>query len=318
MWPAAWAGCDHTTGGMAMTGTGEVRFLQHGTPNYAAITLDEPDFHTEYDEGKRIWTASWKWSGDQPLVSLKNRLSEYPTPKRLQGEYKQELQAWIQNSSLVPCPEDELGPPKGLIPLMAIVQENKQKVRLAMDYRVLNKHVEAYTAVADVCAHKLREWRGQGSDIGVRPAPSLLTNTLKDHCGRFKPWKLRGQDTALPDWDLVSTWLLTSWRQSRMRSKCRTRTFKRQHHPTLITSSSMNILCLLRRSKTFWAFRVDMHGDRASPKWGESARTTRQRSEISSEEGGATPDVPPVITRRSTFSVCGKLVSDIPVWRWRW
>ena len=40
----------------------------------AAITLNKPDFHAEYDEAKRVWTASWKWSGDQPPVSLKNRL----------------------------------------------------------------------------------------------------------------------------------------------------------------------------------------------------------------------------------------------------
>ena len=72
-------------GGMVMSGTGEVRFPPHRVPICAAITLDEPDFHAEYDEGKQIWTASWKWFGNQPLVSLKNRLLEYSTPKRLQG-----------------------------------------------------------------------------------------------------------------------------------------------------------------------------------------------------------------------------------------
>ena len=99
----------------------------------AVITLDKPDFHTEYDEAKRVWTASWKWSGDQPTVSLKNRLAKYPIHKRLQGEYEQELQAWIQNGWLIPYAESELGPPKGLIPLMAILQENMQKVRPVMD-----------------------------------------------------------------------------------------------------------------------------------------------------------------------------------------
>ena len=97
----------------------------------------------QYDEGKRVWTASWKWSGDQPPVSLKNRLSEYPTPKQHQGEYELELQAWIQNGWLIPYPENKLGPPKDLIPLMAILQENKQKIRPVMDYRELDEHVNA-------------------------------------------------------------------------------------------------------------------------------------------------------------------------------
>ena len=68
-------------GGMAMFDTGEVRFPQRERLMCVAITLDEPDFRAEYDEVKRVWTASWKWSDDQLPVSLKNRLSEYPTPK---------------------------------------------------------------------------------------------------------------------------------------------------------------------------------------------------------------------------------------------
>ena len=83
--------------GMAISDSGEVKFPQRERLMCVAITLGEPDFHVEYDEAKHVWIASWKWSGDQPPVSLKNRLSEYPTPKRLQGEYEQELQAWIRN-----------------------------------------------------------------------------------------------------------------------------------------------------------------------------------------------------------------------------
>ena len=110
---------------MAMSDTDDVKIPLRERLMCVAITLDEPEFHTEYDEAKRVWTASWKWSGDQLPVSLKNRLSEYPTPERLQGEFEQELQAWIQNSWLILYMESELGPHKGLIPLMAILQENK-------------------------------------------------------------------------------------------------------------------------------------------------------------------------------------------------
>ena len=54
-------------GEMAITGTSKVRFPQHRTPICAAITLNEPNFHAEYDEGKHIRTTSWKWSGCQYL-----------------------------------------------------------------------------------------------------------------------------------------------------------------------------------------------------------------------------------------------------------
>ena len=43
-----------------------------------------------------------------------------------------------------------LGSAKGLIPLMAIVHQNKDMLRPVMDFRELNSHVEAFTANADV------------------------------------------------------------------------------------------------------------------------------------------------------------------------
>ena len=145
-------------GGMSLTSTGEVKFLQCDEPTYAAITINEPDFSAEYDETNWRWTVSWKWACDQPPVTLKNRLLEYPASVQIRREYDQELQWWIDNGWLLPYPEDKLGPPKGLIFLMAVLQENKLKVQPVMDYHELNEHVDVYTGSANVCMQKLKEW----------------------------------------------------------------------------------------------------------------------------------------------------------------
>ena len=50
---------------------------------------------------------------------------------------------------------------------MAVIQQNKAKVRPVMDFRELNTHVDAFTANADVCTDKLREWRRQGTNVTV-------------------------------------------------------------------------------------------------------------------------------------------------------
>ena len=59
--------------------------------------------------------------------------------------------------------EEELGPPKGLIPLMMVMQ--KQKVHLVLDYQELNGFVDTFTANAEVCTQKLRERRRQGVNV---------------------------------------------------------------------------------------------------------------------------------------------------------
>ena len=108
-----------------------------------------------------------KWSSDQPPEKLYNRVPEYTIPARAHAEYDKEQQNWIDNGWLVPYPEDKLGLLKGLIPSMAVIQQNKLKVRLVLDYQVLNDHVDLSTARADICTEKLREWQRAGSNVSV-------------------------------------------------------------------------------------------------------------------------------------------------------
>ena len=78
-----------------------------------------------------------------------------------------ELRLWISNGWLVLYSGEKLGPPKGLIPLMAMLQQHKSKVRPVMDFQELNHHVDSFTANADICATKLREWQQKGSNVSL-------------------------------------------------------------------------------------------------------------------------------------------------------
>ena len=60
-----------------------------------------------------------------------------------------------------------MGLQKGLIPLMAVIHQNKQKVRPVLDYQDSNDHVDPLTARADICTKKLREWWRAGSNVSV-------------------------------------------------------------------------------------------------------------------------------------------------------
>jgi len=127
----------------------------------------EPDFHASYDANKKIWIVTWKWADDSEPDALRNTVTEYAVPINAKAEYEAESEEWIANGWLKPYDEKKYGPAKGLIPLMAVVQQSKAKVRSVINFRELNTHVDAFTASADVCANKLRKWRRQGIDVTV-------------------------------------------------------------------------------------------------------------------------------------------------------
>ena len=89
--------------------------------------------------------------------ALDNRLAEYPVAAEIREDYERKLRTWMSNDWLVSYEEEELGLPKGLIPLMAVLQQHKSKVHPVMDFRQLNCHVDVFTANTDVCTAKLRE-----------------------------------------------------------------------------------------------------------------------------------------------------------------
>ena len=108
-----------------------------------------------------------KWAeGKEPGV-VHNQASEYAVPQDARELYEKELQRWIDDEWLLPYDEQTYGPDKGLIPLMAVMQRDKRKVRPVMGFRELNMHIDAFTANSDMCADNLRVWRGKGKNVSV-------------------------------------------------------------------------------------------------------------------------------------------------------
>ena len=131
------------------------------------LRVEVKDFQAVFDQERRRWLAEWKWSEETGPQAMNNRVGSYSVPSGYRNRYETELKRWIAEGWLIPYDTSELGEPKGLIPLMAVVQEKKQKVRPVMDYRELNEHIEAYTADAHVCAEKLRTWRRMGVEVAA-------------------------------------------------------------------------------------------------------------------------------------------------------
>lgn len=86
-------------------------------------------------------------------------------PCEVKTKYEEEVDKWIEDGWLVLYDEGNHGPVKRLIPLMAVIQHNKGKVRPVLNFRELNTHIDTYIADSDVCADKIREWWRQGTVV---------------------------------------------------------------------------------------------------------------------------------------------------------
>ena len=154
-------------GGVLIGSQREVRFCGAVSRLCGQPTVEAPDFEARFDPVARAWTVAWKWRDGAAPECLSNGVEAYAVPERAKREFDDELQSWIENGWLVPYREAEYGPPRGLIPLMAVEQKNKTKVRPVLDFRELNSHVVPHTADADVCADTIRKWRRHGTRIAV-------------------------------------------------------------------------------------------------------------------------------------------------------
>ena len=70
-------------------------------------------------------------------LSQRNALGmqEYVVSCHATDAFENEILQWQRNGWLLPYSEEELGPPKGLIPFMTVVREQKRKVCPVLDYR---------------------------------------------------------------------------------------------------------------------------------------------------------------------------------------
>jgi len=138
---------------------GKVSFCNVAKVNQAVV-LEDKDYRANFN-GKR-WSVSWNWKDHEP-ETLQNRVGCYKVDANAKKEFEEEVLEWIRLGWLQPFS----GTVKGLLPLMAVVQVNKNKVRPVLDYRELNGYVSSHTAESVVCAESIRSWRQMGDNISI-------------------------------------------------------------------------------------------------------------------------------------------------------
>lgn len=138
----------------------------HTADEKSVLEVVDSDFSASFDGEK--WWVRWKWKGAEPVLT--NTCSQYKVSEVCQEAYNNEIEDWIREGWLEPHKESVHGPVEGVIPLMAVLQPNKQrKVRPVMDYgKELNDYISCNPGKETVvCQEKLRDWRRLGNKCSM-------------------------------------------------------------------------------------------------------------------------------------------------------
>ena len=284
------------------------------------LVIDENDFVVRFDSVKKQWTAAWKWNDDQKPEALKNCVAEYSIKAEAKAEYEKEIAEWLERGWLRQYDENELGPPKGLIPLMAVVQRNKAKVRPVLDFRELNEHIEPFTANADVCAEKMRLWRKQGSNVALVDLTKAYLQIAMDK--ELWPFQTVVHDGRR----LCLTRLGYGLNVAPVIMRAVLEAILKQD-PVVRAGTSAYIDDVYVNEDIISAEVVQSHLDRfgLSSKPPERLRDGARVLGVRVEQEGhdlvwkrdnTFGEVPSKLTRRTVFSLCGKLVGHLPVCGW--
>jgi ribonuclease HI len=185
-------------GGVTIEGNGKIWFKKDRDISLSAaakteeIEIKDCDFHAKFSEGK--WIVEWNWVSPEKAPTIENQVSMYRVHDDSQQVFEDEVQEWIDNGWL----QVYQGEFDGVIPLMAVVQPNKDKVRPVLDYRELNQYVSSHTAGSEVCGEKLRLWRKMGeqvSTIDLRKA--YLQIHIAPHLWKFQVVHFKGKNYCL-------------------------------------------------------------------------------------------------------------------------
>ena len=133
------------------------------------------------------WVAKWIWKGE-PI--LKNCVGNYKFDDKVYAKFRSEIKRWIENGWL----KKTTKPESEMIPLLAVIQAKKSKVRLVLDFRLMNGFKECSGADTDVSNEKLRQQRQKTSNCALHDLRNAYMQIIVDNeCSRYQIVKFENE-----------------------------------------------------------------------------------------------------------------------------
>ena len=164
-------------GGVRISADGKVDHFICGVSSFKpedSLRVSDKDFTADFVDGS--WRVSWRWIDETSTPKLENNVSQYRMDDWVEQAFSEEIEEWINRGWLRPFS----GKHDGIIPMLAVVQPNKNNVRPVLDFRELNEYVSSHTGQSVVCSERLREWRKLGSEVKLIDLRKAYLQVLVD------------------------------------------------------------------------------------------------------------------------------------------
>ena len=304
--------------GVSVSGDGRrVVFGKCGLSSVAvaqeSLCLSDKDFEAVFVDG--AWKVSWRWADGGEVPRLSNWVSQYRMDPGIEEAFSEEIESWIAQGWL----RTFEGEHDGLLPLMAVDQPNKGKVRPVLDYRELNEYVSSHTGNSVVCAEKLRNWRKFGRDVKVVDLKkAYLQVHVDESLWKYQVVRFKGQKYCLTRLGFglnVAPKIMTSIVNKVLSMDDDVSAGTDSYIDDIVVNehivSSQRVIDLLRRYGLEAKPAVPLVGARVL-----GLRVDECNGRLVWRRDNVIEPPCTKMTKRQLFSMCGKLVGHFPVVSW--
>ena len=279
--------------------------------------IEDRDFSATFDGS--AWTVKWKWkTNTAPILNNQKEMYSSGMNDKTRKFFEEEVDRWIKEGILIPWG----GEVDSVLPLMAVVQPTKGKVRPVLDFRELNAHVQCHTGDEEIniCNEKLREWRRTEGELELVDLQSAyLQIKVSEDLWRHQLVRFKGRTYCLTRLGFGLN----------VAPRIMAVILKRVLNSDEIVKSATNpyvddILVNVSKLPSQEVIRhLHQFGLKSKPPEkldGGAALGLKleKRSDglMLFSRGNNVPEVPEALTRRELFSICGKMVGHYPVAGW--
>lgn len=277
------------------------------------LAVDDDDFFAYFNGSE--WLVKWKWAQGNPPVADVKKCPNYQVSKTYQEAFDKEIGEWIKLGWLQEFHEK----PKAVIPLLAVYQAYKNKVRPVLDYRELNRHLSSHTGDSVVCLESLRKWRTMGDNVKILDLEkAYLQIHVEKELWSWQCVRYKGKVFALTrlGFGLCSA--------PRVMTAIVNKVLSMDDDIRCGTDSYIDDIIVNENVTT--AERVSQHLLNHGLKTKPSAmlngarvlglNVLKKKGKFMWHRGNQIPEVIHPLTKRKVFAICGQLVGHFPVAGW--